>query len=854
MIKQYTNIQTRAEKLATAFKIGIGMFFISISPALFSQNIGINTAGTPPSINAILDLNTGTSNNLGLIVPNVSLTALGTFKPPIANAATAADVGMMVYNTNSSVGNGVGYYYWNGSAWMSVASSGGGGNVNPCGGALANYIPYFTSSSTVCNSVIYQASTTKVGVGTITPQNMLDVSGAVAVGAYAGANTAPAGTSLIASGQVGIGTNTPNASAIMDLTSSNMGMLTPRLSSAQIAAMTNFAVGLVVYNTTTNCFEYNTNGTAGGWTSLACACSDVPQTPGPITPVNVCFGVSNLTVSIPIDFGATYYTWTVPAMVGSWSGQGTNSITVNSFSSTGTGNFTVTASNACGNSATATQSFTVFTGNPTGSLSSATTICSTSGSAVTITGLGNYATVTWSAPTTICSPAVIATANLANATSLTLSGGTGGTGVVTATISNPCGSINTSTSTITCYSGNPTGALLPATSECCSTGTDLVSIFGLGNYATIVWSAPASVCSAAVVTAANAANATSLTLSGGTGGLGTISATITNSCGSITTTTSVRCFNGAPTGTLTPASLSFCTPSTPSDAITLTGLGTTDSTIVWSVTGGTNICSAAVIAAANAANSGKGATSLTLSGGTGGTGTVSATLTNSCGSTVLTSSTITYTVPNITLDVSSQSGANTNSFSITTSSANELVLVSCNGDGILGASPVAVTGAATLTPALYQSLLSIGNYASIYVYWFVAPSAGTYNIAVTETGMTYYYNFAAALTGFCTTPSATDFISFTSSPLFCATGCTSDGAALTETAGSYAFGAFADNYYTGFSGVTWTNLTNLQYTAPGLGVDDCAIGGQTVGAAGTPTITATDNNIYAAALLLINIQ
>ncbi len=89
-----------------------------------SQNVGINVTGANPSINAILDLNTGNSNNFGLIIPNVSLTALGTFNPPIANAATAGDVGMMVYNTNAAVGSGVGYYYWNGAAWVSV--SGGG--------------------------------------------------------------------------------------------------------------------------------------------------------------------------------------------------------------------------------------------------------------------------------------------------------------------------------------------------------------------------------------------------------------------------------------------------------------------------------------------------------------------------------------------------------------------------------------------------------------------------------------------------------------------------------------------------------------------------------------------------------
>ena len=87
-----------------------------------SQNVGINTTGATPSANAILDLNTGNSNNMGLIIPNVSLTSLSTFSPPIKSAATAGDKGMMVYNTNAAVGSGVGYYYWSGTAWVGSGS------------------------------------------------------------------------------------------------------------------------------------------------------------------------------------------------------------------------------------------------------------------------------------------------------------------------------------------------------------------------------------------------------------------------------------------------------------------------------------------------------------------------------------------------------------------------------------------------------------------------------------------------------------------------------------------------------------------------------------------------------------
>jgi hypothetical protein len=49
--------------------------------------------------------------------------------------------------------------------------------------------------------------------------------------------------------QVGIGTTTPNASSILDLTSSTQGMLTPRMSTVQRMAIVSPADGLMVYDT-----------------------------------------------------------------------------------------------------------------------------------------------------------------------------------------------------------------------------------------------------------------------------------------------------------------------------------------------------------------------------------------------------------------------------------------------------------------------------------------------------------------------------------------------------------------------------------------------------------------------------
>jgi hypothetical protein len=57
--------------------------------------------------------------------------------------------------------------------------------------------------------------------------------------------------------QVGIGTTTPDASSILDIESTDGGVLVPRLTSAQITAIANPANGLLAYNTDLNEFQFN---------------------------------------------------------------------------------------------------------------------------------------------------------------------------------------------------------------------------------------------------------------------------------------------------------------------------------------------------------------------------------------------------------------------------------------------------------------------------------------------------------------------------------------------------------------------------------------------------------------------
>jgi uncharacterized protein (TIGR02145 family) len=59
---------------------------------------------------------------------------------------------------------------------------------------------------------------------------------------------------------IGIGTTTPNASAITEMNSSTQGFLPPRMTTAQRDAIVSPAAGLTIYNTTVNCLQW-WNGT-----------------------------------------------------------------------------------------------------------------------------------------------------------------------------------------------------------------------------------------------------------------------------------------------------------------------------------------------------------------------------------------------------------------------------------------------------------------------------------------------------------------------------------------------------------------------------------------------------------------
>jgi uncharacterized protein (TIGR02145 family) len=99
-----------------------------------------------------------------------------------------------------------------------------------------------------------------VGVGTAAPVSKLNVEGngaATEVLRVSNDKNATKDSIMVmtSKGIVGIGTSTPAASSILELSSTTQGFLPPRMTTAQRNAISAPAVGLTIYNSSSNCLE-----------------------------------------------------------------------------------------------------------------------------------------------------------------------------------------------------------------------------------------------------------------------------------------------------------------------------------------------------------------------------------------------------------------------------------------------------------------------------------------------------------------------------------------------------------------------------------------------------------------------
>lgn len=109
-------------------------------------------------------------------------------------------------------------------------------------------------------------------------------------------------TAAVAQNNVGIGTNSPDPSAVLDMQSASQGVLVPRMTTAQRNAIATPAEGLLVYDTDVDCFFFY-ESSAAAWENLCSAGATGPQ--GPQGPA----GGNGVGIVSTVDNGDGTYTF-----------------------------------------------------------------------------------------------------------------------------------------------------------------------------------------------------------------------------------------------------------------------------------------------------------------------------------------------------------------------------------------------------------------------------------------------------------------------------------------------------------------------------------------------------------------
>ncbi|WP_316736478.1 hypothetical protein [Pedobacter aquatilis] len=200
------------------------------STAVFAQ-VGINNKVPKATLDITAKTIDGTKPE-GLIAPRLSGAQIkaassqyGTDQTGTIIFATSASAAIPADPKTANI-NAAGYYYFDGSAWQKILTGAG-------------------SSDLTNDAWVNDASNAMVKLGTNAD----------------GTTSRAAGTEFVAkdNGTVGIGTASPNSSAILDLSTSNKGLLAPRIGLKSFTDQTTVpspATGLLIYNTGADALKY----------------------------------------------------------------------------------------------------------------------------------------------------------------------------------------------------------------------------------------------------------------------------------------------------------------------------------------------------------------------------------------------------------------------------------------------------------------------------------------------------------------------------------------------------------------------------------------------------------------------
>ncbi len=198
-------------------RLFLSIALINMTSVVQAQT-GIGTSSPDPS--ARIDIS---SSNKGVLLPRVALLSAADATTIVSPAPS-----LLIYNTNASLPSGAGVYINAGSAvapsWLKLVTNG-----------AVDATHWDLDGNTL---------TASKGMGTKSNHDLPILT-----------NNSEK-MRVTAGGQVAIGSAAPSATAVLDVNSTTQGVLVSRMTTEQRDAISEPASGLLIYNTTIDCFNY----------------------------------------------------------------------------------------------------------------------------------------------------------------------------------------------------------------------------------------------------------------------------------------------------------------------------------------------------------------------------------------------------------------------------------------------------------------------------------------------------------------------------------------------------------------------------------------------------------------------